>query len=115
MWTTATTPGGPTPASYCSPVVTAQGARLAQYSADFTAKQTVLKDKGSLTLRVSDLFNTRQFNNNAAGPGFEVRSRNKREPRIVYLGFTYRFGNAGDSPRNRRKDEQPDGGGRGFE
>lgn len=52
----------------------------------------------------------------AAGPGFEAQSRNKRESRIVYLGFTYRFGNAGDPARNKRRDEQPDdGGGRGFE
>jgi hypothetical protein len=34
----------------------------------------------------------------------------------VYLGFTYRFGNAGDTPRSKRKDEQPDdAGGRGCE
>ena len=103
-------------ANYRSPVVSAQGQRLTQFSADFAAKQSVLKAKGSLMLRVSDIFNTLQFNFNAYGPGFELLARNKRESRIVYLGFTYRFGNAGDTPRNKRKDEQPDdAGGRGFE
>ena len=103
-------------ANYRSPVVSAQGQRLTQFSADFAAKQSVLKDKGNITLRVSDIFNTLQFNFNAYGPGFESLARNKRESRIVYLGFTYRFGNAGDNPRNKRKDEQPDdAGGRGFE
>ncbi|WP_201980684.1 outer membrane beta-barrel family protein [Hymenobacter rubidus] len=103
-------------ANYRSPVVSAQGQRLTQFNADFAAKQSVLKDKGSISLRVSDIFNTLQFNFNAAGPGFESVARNKRESRVVYLGFTYRFGNAGDNPRTKRKDEQPDdAGGRGFE
>ncbi|MFC6224522.1 outer membrane beta-barrel protein [Hymenobacter artigasi] len=103
-------------ANYRSPVVSAQGQRLTQFSADFAAKQSVLKDKGNITLRVSDIFNTLQFNFNAYGPGFESLARNKRESRILYLGFSYRFGNAGDTPRSKRKDEQPDdAGGRGFE
>lgn len=104
-------------ANYRSPVVTAQGQRLTQFSTDFAAKQAVLKDRGSLTLRVSDLFNTQQFNFNAFGPGFASASRNKRESRVVYLGFTYRFGKVGgDAARTKRKDDQPDdAGGRGFE
>ncbi|MDB5235983.1 MAG: TonB-dependent receptor, partial [Hymenobacter sp.] len=102
-------------ANYRSPVVTAQGSRLTQFSTDFAAKQSVLKEKGSITLRVSDLLNTQQFNNNAFGPGFESISRNKRETRIVYLGFTYRFGNAkADNSRPKRKDDQPEDT-RGFE
>ncbi|WP_460618690.1 TonB-dependent receptor [Hymenobacter ruber] len=100
-------------ANYRSPVVSAQGQRLTQFNADFAAKQSVLKDKGSITLRVSDIFNTLQFNFNAYGPGFESLARNKRESRILYLGFTYRFGNAGESPRPKRKDDQADDSGRG--
>ncbi|WP_410779906.1 outer membrane beta-barrel family protein [Hymenobacter sp. BT770] len=102
-------------ANYRSPVVTAQGSRLTQFSMDFAAKQNVLKEKGSITLRVSDLLNTQQFNFNAYGPGFESLTRNKRESRILYLGFTYRFGNAkADNSRPKRKDEQPEDT-RGFE
>ncbi len=103
-------------ANYRSPVVSAQGQRLTQFSADFAAKQTVLNDKGFVTLRFSDIFNTLQFNFNAYGPGFESLARNKRASRVAYLGFTYRFGRAGDNPRSKRKDDQPDEpGGRGFE
>ncbi|WP_210521001.1 TonB-dependent receptor domain-containing protein [Hymenobacter terricola] len=103
-------------ANYRSPVVSAQGQRLTQFSADFAAKQTVLRDKGSLTLRVSDIFNTLQFNFNAYGPGFESLARNKRESRVVYLGFTYRFGNENAASRNKPKPEQQDdNGGKGFE
>ena len=103
-------------ANYRSPVVSAQGQRLTQFNADFAAKHSVLKDKGSLTLRVSDIFNTLQFNFNAYGAGFESRARNKRESRIVYLGFSYRFGNANAAPRPKRKEDQgDDAGGKGFE
>ena len=100
-------------ANYRSPVVSAQGQRLTQFNADFAAKQSVLKDKGSLTLRVSDIFNTLQFNFNASGAGFEAVTRNKRESRIVYVGFSYRFGNASAAPRPKRKEEPADE--RGFE
>ena len=103
-------------ANYRSPVVTAQGQRLTQLSADFAAKQAVLKDKGFITLRVSDIFNTLQYNFNAYGAGFESLARNKRESRVVYVGFTYRFGTVGDSARNKRKDEQSDdAGSKGFD
>ncbi|MDO7851743.1 TonB-dependent receptor domain-containing protein [Hymenobacter convexus] len=102
--------------NYRSPVVTAQGSRLTQLNFDFAAKQAVLKDKGNITLRVSDIFNTLQFNFNAYGPGFESLTRNKRESRVVYLGFTYRFGNENAAPRTKRKEEQPDdAGGKGFD
>ncbi len=100
-------------ANYRSPVVSAQGQRLTQFSADLAAKYTVLKEKGSLTLRVSDIFNTLQFNFNAYGTGFESVSRNKRESRIGYLGFSYRFGRASTAPRPKRREEPADE--RGFE
>ena len=73
----------------------------------------MLRDKGSLTLRVSDIFNTLQFNFNASGTGFEALTRNKRESRIAYLGFSYRFGNASPTPRPKRREEAADE--RGFE
>ena len=100
-------------ANYRSPVVSAQGQRLTQFNADFAAKYSVLKDKGSITLRAADIFNTLQFNFNAAGAGFESVTRNKRESRIVYLGFSYRFGSGSTVPRPRRKEEPADE--RGFE
>ena len=67
----------------------------------------------AITLRVADIFNTLQFNFNAYGTGFESISRNKRESRIVYLGFSYRFGNATVAPRPKRREEPADD--RGFE
>ena len=62
------------------------------------------------------MLNTQQFNFDAAGPGFDSQARNKRESRILYLGFSYRFGNETAAPRKNQKAEQPDdAGSKGFE
>ncbi len=96
-------------ANYRSAAVTAQGRRGEFFFTEFAAKQNVLKDKGSITLRVSDVFNTLRFNFDSFGPGFESVSRNKRETRVAFLGFTYRFGGA-QQPERRRRGDQPQQG-----
>ncbi|UOQ74142.1 outer membrane beta-barrel family protein [Hymenobacter cellulosilyticus] len=101
--------------NYRSPVVTAQGRRQTAFNTDFAAKQTVLKDRGTISLRVSDVFNTLRFNFDAYGPGLDAVSRNKRESRIAFLGFTYRFGNSKQEPQRKRPDHTQDSGGSGFE
>ena len=102
--------------NYRSPVVTAQGRRLTQTSLELAAKQLVLNDKGAITLRLSDVFNTQQFNFDAAGPDFDSQTRNKRESRILYLGFSYRFGTETPAPRkNQKPDQSDDAGSKGFE
>jgi len=97
--------------NYRSPVVTAQGRRQTSFNVDAAAKYTCLpQDRGSLTLRVSDVFNTLRFNFNAYGNGLDAVSYNKRESRVGFLSFSYRFGRDGEAAKPRRKEEQ-DGGG----
>ena len=101
--------------NYRSPVVTAQGRRLTSFNTDLAAKYTCLPDgRGTLTLRVSDVFNTQQYNFLAYAPGLDSRSYNKRESRVAFLNFSYRFGRDGDAAKSRRKEEKEDSG-RGFE
>jgi outer membrane receptor protein involved in Fe transport len=100
--------------NYRSPIVTAQGRRQTAFNTDFAAKQTILKDRGTISLRVADVFNTLRFNFNAYGLGLDAVSRNKRESRIAFLGFSYRFGNTKPEPQ-RRRPEQSQEGGSGFE
>ena len=78
--------------NYRSPINTSQGARSANFNVDAAAKYNVLGDKGTFTLRVADVFNTLQFNSTAFGPGLATDIHFKRESRIAFLGFTYRFG-----------------------
>ena len=80
---------------------------------DAAAKYNVLGDKGTFTLRVADVVNTLHYNSTAFGPGLATDSRFKREPRIAFLGFAYRFGQ-NQAKSSRRKDDSEDSGG-GFE
>ncbi|AMR29294.1 hypothetical protein A0257_20790 [Hymenobacter psoromatis] len=101
--------------NYRSPVVTAQGRRLTSVNTDLAAKYSFLpQDRGTITLRVSDVFNTLQYNFLAYAPGLDSRSYNKRESRIAFLNFSYRFGRDGEAAKSKRKEEKDDAG-RGFE
>jgi hypothetical protein len=57
------------------------------------------------------VFNTLRFNFNAYGNGLESVSYNKRESRIGFLSFSYRFGRDGEAAKSRHKEEKEDNGG----
>lgn len=82
------------------------------YSIDSAVKYSFWKNKANLTLRVSDVLNTRQFNIYTSDDiTFEQTSLRKRQSRFYYIGFNYRFGNmkVGDD-RRRKRDGGGDGG-----
>ena len=97
--------------NYRSPINSAQGTRSANFNVDVAAKYNVLGDRGTVTLRVADVFNTLHFNYTAYGEGLATASYFKRESRIAFLGFTYRFGSNQDSRAKRKKDEDDASGG----
>ncbi len=99
--------------NYRSPINSAQGTRSANFNVDVAAKYNVLGDRGTITLRVADVFNTLHFNFTAYGADFATASYFKRESRIAFLGFAYRFGQ-NQAARPSKKNEQEDAGG-GFE
>lgn len=65
------------------------------HSVDLGLKQDLFKGKGSVNLRVTDLFNTRQFAVETNGQNFTQENIWKRESRVLYIGFSYRIGNDG--------------------
>ncbi len=95
---------------YRAPSADIQGRMEQMFSADLGVKKDVLKKNGTISLRVSDLFNTRQFNFLSFGPDFRTESENRRQSRIIYLGFTYRINSDGDNQRNRRQQDDNGGG-----
>ncbi|RYU78054.1 outer membrane beta-barrel protein [Hymenobacter persicinus] len=95
--------------NYRSANVTVQGRIAPVYFVDAALKKDVLQDRGSITLRVSDVFNTQQFVVDAYNQGLESTFRFKRESRIAFLGFTYRFGNDQPAPPRPRRRDQPSG------
>ncbi len=92
----------------------AQGKILPRYMVDLALKKDVLKNQGSITLRISDIFDTRRFHIQTTDPAFFVDSRFKRETRVLYLGFSYKI-NGGNNRREKRNTDFSPGGGADFE
>ena len=97
--------------TYNAPQNSAQGKRLDMTSVNLAFSKDILKDKGSITLNVSDLFNTRKrrFTNeieNVVSSYSEFQWRQRQ----ITLAFTYRFNKKKNERENQRRE---DGGGEG--
>ena len=69
----------------------------------------VLSDKGRLTLKISDLFNTRRFGIDTSGANFEKSFFYKRQTQTINLSLSYNFGD--QSNNKQRRSGSRDGGG----
>jgi hypothetical protein len=77
------------------------------------ANYNVLKDKGTISFRVNDIFKSMQFAFTSETPYPSIGQFNW-ESRTAYLGFNYRFGggkNKAKSRKNRENHETQGGGG----
>lgn len=99
---------------YRSPVVMLQGEMEAMYSADMGLRKNILDRKGTVTLRVSDIFNSQKFRMYNYGDNFTIDMERKRNSRMVFVGFTYRI-NEFNNRRNQRSREQMDNGSPDFD
>lgn len=87
--------------NYRSTFVTNQGQVGPVYFVDMAASKRLLHDRGTLTARVSDVFDTNRFVIDVYGVGLETNLVFKRETRVAWLGFSYRFGNEQQQKRQR--------------
>ena len=92
-----------TNATYNGPQANAQGRSLGVFAMNLAFSKDVLKDKGTLSLNVSDVFNSRKRIMETNIPNF-INSYAEMQWRVrqVTLSFTYRF----NKPKNER-DRQP--------
>ncbi len=95
---------------YRAPMVTIQGRMEQMYGVDLGIKKDVLKKQGTVSLRVTDIFDTREFNFLSYGPDFEMINRNKRQTQMVYVGFTYRINREGNQRNRDNKEEREESG-----
>lgn len=86
---------------YRSATITNQGRLAPMYGLDVALQHRLLNDRATLTLRVSDVFNTQVLDIDAFAPGLTMHQYWKRETRIGYLGFSYAFGDAKNKPQRR--------------
>jgi outer membrane receptor protein involved in Fe transport len=101
--------------NYFLPTVLAQGTLKPIQAFDVAVKKDFFDNKLTVTLRASDLFDTRQFGINTQGVGFVQDFTRKRESQIVFLGLSYRFSGGIEieerrQQRKRERDEQNGGG-----
>jgi outer membrane receptor protein involved in Fe transport len=97
--------------NYRAPLVVPQGRLLAVYGVDVALRQRLFHDRAALTLRVSDLFNTRRQYTQLGAEGLTANFQTKYETRVGYLGFTWFLGS---SKPAGNLDNQPKGDTGGF-
>lgn len=91
-----------------APQQTLQGDFSGFFNIDAAMSKEILKQKGSVSLRLSDVFNTREFSWSANGNDFSQEGFRKRESQNLYLSFSYRFGKLED--RSKRRGNRSSGG-----
>ncbi len=93
--------------NYVAPMITILGEMIPMHGLDIAAKTDLLKKRLSLSLRVSDIFDTRQFGVRIYNSNITQTFVRKRETRIAFLTATWKFGSekAQINPKKRR-DEQ---------
>lgn len=88
---------------YRGPMVNPQGTMKEMYAMDFAARKEFWNEKASISLRISDLFNTFAFRMVNTGSNFDGNMLRRRESRVVYLGFTYKIGKNGIKQKKTKK------------
>lgn len=71
----------------------AQGETKEMYWVDLGARINVLNNKGTITLRVSDIFKTQTHKSNTWDTKFSSYSESGRDSRVFYVGFSYKINN----------------------
>lgn len=98
--------------SYNAPQNTAQGRNVGVASANTALSKDFLKDKATVTLNVSDVFNSRKRKNYTDLPTIYSYSEMQWRQRQVTLSFTYRFNmNKQDRQKEQRQQRQNGEGG----
>ncbi len=95
--------------NYEAKMLTPQGYRKPIWYIDLAVSKDILKNNGTITLNVSDLFNTRRFRSVSEGDNFYTYSDFQMRPTQVNLTLSYRL------HQQKKKGAKPlDGEGEGF-
>jgi len=98
--------------TYNGPQKNAQGKSLGVFSMNLAFSKDVLKDKGTISLNVSDVFNSRKRIMETFIPGVvDSYGEMQWRERQINLSFTYRFNMQKNEREKRPKGNQQDDGG----
>jgi iron complex outermembrane receptor protein len=93
--------------NYNAPSGVVQGIRGVQYYADIAIRREFLNKKASLTIGLSDVFNTLSNTTTFIAPDFNQQYYKKKESRMVTLTFSYAFGAQAESVHKSKAAEEP--------
>ncbi|MDR1725448.1 MAG: TonB-dependent receptor [Bacteroidales bacterium] len=92
-------------AQYQAARKTIQGERAAQYFADLAVRKSLLQKRASLSLRFSDIFNTRKHFNYTLTDDYLNFSSGRRYSQSISVTFSYRFGET-QQKQTQKKQQQ---------
>ena len=87
--------------NYTSRRLTPQGTRQPTFVANLGLRKEIWKKKAAIVLTVSDLFNSLSDKVELDTPGLREEFVRRRSSRVIYVGFTYNFG----QPSKKSKDD----------
>lgn len=104
---------------YRGPQSTAQSDRKGMFFTTVSFSKDIIKDKASLVLNVSDLFNSRKresttYNGGRTNPSSIADQSFQWRERQISLSFTYRFNQKKNQQKRQQNNNFDDGGGEGF-
>ncbi|NVJ88895.1 MAG: TonB-dependent receptor [Flavobacteriaceae bacterium] len=101
--------------NYRGPNRNAQSTNKGIFSMNIAASRDFFDEKASLSLNVSDVFNSRKRLSTTIIPGFsEQYGEFQWRERQIRLSFVYRFNQNKKNQRGNRNEYEDDGGGEGF-
>ncbi len=85
--------------------VNVTGEMAPHQSLDIAVKKDIIKNRLSLSLRVSDVFNTMKFSVSQQNIGYNQTFDRKRDSRNVFLSLSYKFGTQSKEQQRKQKRE----------
>ncbi|MFN0213715.1 MAG: TonB-dependent receptor domain-containing protein [Saprospiraceae bacterium] len=104
--------GGGNP--WSGPTSTAQGYTIPVWYVDFSVRKDLWKRTGSITLSVQDIFRSRRTGSYTESDYFNQETWRRRDPQLVRVNFSYRFGKFDVSLFRRKNTRMETEGMEGF-
>jgi outer membrane receptor protein involved in Fe transport len=95
--------------NYSSPRILTLGVSAPRYGMDIGVRQSLMKNRASLSLRVSDVFYTSSWIMSLEGSGFSQEIERYFDSRVAFLTFTYQFGKQQRDNKARQRGQRENG------
>lgn len=97
-----------TMAMYMGPNKDAQSSRKGEFGMDLALSKEVFNKKGTISLNIRDLFNSRRMISDTHTPNVNTHSQMQWRTRQISLNLTYRFGNNNSPSKKKPKQNRND-------